>query len=209
MNINKEYKRKEEDSMSFIGMKICNNGIVAFGDSKSSKYINGCLTCDKERGEIQKIFKHDNFIISTWGINEIIVNNNKVDWIEDVMNLILSSCKDKEDFLEQFKNYLFDSKNIQEFHFLIGYKDTHYQIIEYKVNAFYVLPISYEHYNGSKYAGDVDYMKKYNQLRYKDKIDSLEFSLYIKKEIERMIEDFEEKLDYNPVGLPVNVEIFQ
>lgn len=33
MNINKECKRKKEDSMSFIGMKICNNGIVAFGDS--------------------------------------------------------------------------------------------------------------------------------------------------------------------------------
>ena len=50
-------ERKDVINMSFVGMKICNDGIVAFGDSKSTKFLHGNPIQEVGRGNIQKVFK--------------------------------------------------------------------------------------------------------------------------------------------------------
>lgn len=47
---------EDMDGMSFVGMILCEDGIVAFGDSKSSKDAKlGTLRYDEERGNVKKI----------------------------------------------------------------------------------------------------------------------------------------------------------
>lgn len=73
---------KEKTNMSFVGIKVCKDGLVAFGDSKSSKYDtfnNLCL--DKGNETVQKVFKTENFLLVTFGTN--IIPGRKEMKIED------------------------------------------------------------------------------------------------------------------------------
>lgn len=50
-NTDKTEKRKSGDNMSFVGMRVCSDGIVAWGDSKSSRedvFGNAFLTKNEE-----------------------------------------------------------------------------------------------------------------------------------------------------------------
>ena len=66
-------ERKDMNDMSLVAMKICDDGIVAFADSKASrKDNNDTLFEDIDRGKIKKVFKNEHFIVVTSGNNEII-----------------------------------------------------------------------------------------------------------------------------------------
>lgn len=202
--------RKDESNMSFVGMAICSDGIVAFGDSKSTKMRNEEYREDFYRGHISKVFKHQSFVLSTWGNNEIIVNNYKIEYIEDVIEMLLIQADNHTSFLELFKQYLLESKCILEYSFLIGYfADNHYHVEEYKVNAFFVMSLNHMHHNDYRIAGDSRYFERFRAIDYPDNINCEQYKELILTELPRIIHSFDDELSYNTVGLPIHTQIFQ
>lgn len=63
-------KEKQEDNqMSYVGMMRGEEGIVAFGDSKGTRY-NQQMEPEEDKNPRKKVFKCNDFIMVTWGTNE-------------------------------------------------------------------------------------------------------------------------------------------
>lgn len=77
-------KRKKENDMSLILMMKNQNGLVAVSDSKST-ISNGM---EEEYGRnVQKIFKGNNYILGTWGVNMLHIDVTVR--IEDVLKSLV------------------------------------------------------------------------------------------------------------------------
>lgn len=114
-------ERKDMNDMSLVAMKICDDGIVAFADSKASrKDNNDTLFEDIDRGKIKKVFKNEHFIVVTSGNNEII-SDKGVQRIEDIMVEIMKSSTTIDEFLNEFQ--LKSKDDNREFNFMFGYKE--------------------------------------------------------------------------------------
>ena len=213
--------RKVADNMSFVGMHITNEGIIAFADSKSSlHYIDGREVEDIQRGPIQKLFKTTNMIIVTHGNNEVFSSENKMN-IEDYMNTILTNEIDLEGFVTRFYKDLRDDRpeyNDGIYHFIVGTKENNRYCI-YKV----VININDDRflkkkefltntiYKGYVVGGNQKYIDIYNLHTFYHDIEINRYCKDIKRMVENLIilEDTMEDYIYNPVGLPVQIEIFQ
>lgn len=131
--------RKDLKNVSLIAMKICQNGIVAFGDSKASrKYDDNSLFEDKERGSIQKVFKHHNFIIATSGNNEVNIDGKNTT-VEQIINELIKTSTSVVDFCNQF--FEISKEDGREYQFMFGYKERGSYILQaFKINNLGIFP---------------------------------------------------------------------
>lgn len=213
--------RKVGDNMSFVGMHITNEGIIAFADSKATlKYKNRANIEDTKRGRIKKIFKNSNFILVTYGNNEIYLNKKIIN-IEDYIDENLKNDTKVLEFIDKFQNNLSTDVLVHNdglYQFIIGTKDDNgnYCIYHFKTDIkkqeeTQSYSISKPIYKGYSVGGNQNYIDIYNIHTFYHNEDISEYSQHIRNVVKNMVqlEDCFHKYEYNPVGLPINVEIFQ
>lgn len=215
------HQRKVGKDMSFVGMHITDEGIIAFADSKSSiLFEDGRQIEDIKRGKIQKVFKNKNFILVTYGNNEIFSAKNKMK-MEDYINEQINKDITYEDFINSFYQDILNDKpeyNDGIYYFIIGTKDKkdRYCIYDVKINVNEEnhtenFPIPKPLYQGFVVGGNEIYMNTYMAQTFYHDISIKQYSSHIKKVVECIIrlENCFNKYRYNSVGVPVNIEIFQ
>lgn len=197
---------RNELIVSFVGMKICSDGIVAITDSKASREKNYQFYEDVKRGRIQKVFKNNNFILITHGYNEIQKDGNII-YIEDWINEHIG-CLTYEEFLIKFCNE--NQQDKKEFHFIVGYKENN----QYCVSSVTVQGdkyiINYKRTDKLFYfGGDNKYINMFSQMNLTLLKDVQSSKEDLETLLTEMIHIFDYYDDYNSVGLPVQIEIFQ
>lgn len=220
MYIGQNVKRVGKD-MSFVGMHITNEGIIAFADSKVSLlFEDGRVVEDIKRGKIQKVFKNNNFILVTHGNNEIFSSKDKMN-IEDYINNKMTDSMTYEDFINNFYKDVLNNKpeyNDGIYYFIIGTKNNNNQYCLYniKINIHEDIntekfPMPQPIYQGFVVGGNQTYINTYQAQSFYHDININEYSSHIKKVVESIIqlENCFNRYKYNSVGLPVNIEIFQ
>ena len=60
----KEKGRREH--MSFVGLTFFKDHIIGYGDTKSSRFVDGAFQDDKKRQRVLKIFKTRDYIVCTY-----------------------------------------------------------------------------------------------------------------------------------------------
>lgn len=203
-------ERKDMNDMSLVAMMVCKDGIVGFGDSKASrKDDNGCLYEDKDCGKIKKIFKNENMIIATSGNNEIIIDKN-ITYIETIINNILLSAKTPSEFSVRF--FEESKEDGRTFQFIIGYinNDGNYAIQCMDIDGKGIYPK--DEITSQRilvFQGDKKYCDILKQMRFEKYSMVQKAKKEIKQLLSHMIIIFDHYNEYNSVGKPVNVEIFQ
>ncbi|MBS7007439.1 hypothetical protein [Anaerostipes sp.] len=113
------------DGMSFVGMILCEDGIVAFGDSKSSKDGKlGTLRYDKERGDVKKVLMESDYIFTTFGDNQFIDEYQRKINLEDWLITEMKKTIDFRHLIFRLQEVLSlnSQNNCKNYHFLIGAK---------------------------------------------------------------------------------------
>lgn len=123
-------KGKVYQDMSLVGIIKINNGIIAFGDSKSTLYdINGSPYWDKDR-ITQKVFVNKCFLLTTYGINTCMISGKMV-YLENVLNeAIKDDYSHEQEFLQNIHNQIKETYikyPDNHYRFIIGRKDIHNQ----------------------------------------------------------------------------------
>lgn len=195
----------DEVNMSFVGIFVCNDGILAFGDTKGTilnKYH------DKKRGEIRKTFQNENFVLITFGNNMI-----KDEKIEDVLSKEIKRQCDLESTMKNIHNRIIGKSNL-EYNF-VCYDKKSKNIVQYNIKDGYMASNTINNYF---YSGHNDYVSFMNILiahnfQYKkDKKENIELLSVqeLKKKINNILTFFiktlDNSLEYNPVGLPLLFE---
>ena len=214
---NKSTVRKVGEHMSFVGMHIMRDGIIAFADSKATlSFKSGRKVEDIQRGPIQKIFKNNQFILVTHGNNEIFSEKNKMN-IEDYINNKMIDNVSYEDFLHDFYQ---DITNCQTdyndglYQFIIGSKNENgkYFLLRCTVQQGEYIKFSSKNFGKSVlYGGEQSFCKMYEIQQFYYDIDIHKYASMLKTFLEKIVEakDPFSEIEYNPVGLPINIEIFQ
>ena len=202
-------EKKGENNMSLVGLFKCGNGIVGFGDYKSTKRLNFFVK-EEENRETKKVFKNNKFIFVTFGFNEILVNNNKTR-LEDYISSNLKEDTNCDEFFNGLANYTSSSNII--YNFLVGKKgeDGFYFIydvkvckgkVEFYVTNGYIVCGGDAKYHNAITSLSIDYTKDVNIIAKK-----------IEKAIKSLIEFYSVEDVYQSVGTNANgdilIEIFQ
>lgn len=105
----KESNGKDENSMSFTGIMLLDDCIMAFGDSKDTR-VDASGNKYEEAGRIiQKVFRYNDCLLVTSGLNEVSFNNSTMR-IEDYINDCISRHIPMHDML----NMLTSSGTLEE-----------------------------------------------------------------------------------------------
>lgn len=209
-NIQEYEKLKEGNQMSFVGIALCEDGIIAFGDSKGSiTDVFGNLKHDKKRGQIQKVFKNKDYVLVTCNANSYYNQKNKYIYLEDFLSLNI-----KFDYLKLLNNLIDEcSSNSINFNnlykFMIGSKDELGFFIQYIDVMNNQIILNKKIRKIDIYTmGNFFYTSLTKQLYFSNpEIKSGEVELPTL--LEEMIKKADNKYGYNPVGLPIQIEIFQ
>lgn len=134
---NNYYKEKKEngENMSFVGMRICKDGIVAWGDSKSSIIDTfGNMSLEKGRGEIRKVFKNNEnkYLIATHEKNTLFYKSfSKTEFMEDWLFDHVDKAKTPYELIDDFAyNLQRDCNSQMLYSFIIGSYDKHGYFIQ-------------------------------------------------------------------------------
>lgn len=203
-------KGKDMRHMSLVAMKICNDGIVAFADSKASrKDENNNIFEDKMRSKIRKVFRNEHFVVVTSGNNEIVTKDG-LTFIESYIIEILPDVTSPQDFAFKFFEKI--EGDGYQYEFIFGYKNfqNKYAVQRYVINNQGIFPSKVQNNEQVLYfQGDKRYCDMLKQMRF-DKYHTIEEA---EKEIKRlfsyMIHLFNHYDAYNSVGLPIHVEVFK
>ena len=208
--------RKDMSNMSFVGILNTSYGLIAFGDSKASKKFNdGHLEEDTKRGKIQKVFKNNRFIVAMHGNNELFSINNKLN-IEEYFTQFLSPDISYMDFFNLLYMKLSINKpeyNNGVYNFIVGAKDSNnkYYIRNITININKSEPEQSDkiYTKGYNIGGDERYVELFEHIPTYHDIPLNNYANIIKKQLEKIVEIFDEDPHYNSVGLPIQIEVFQ
>lgn len=213
-----ETKKKGNDDMSFVGIIVLNDGLIAFGDSKSSlRDMNGKLYEDKDR-RVQKIFWYGRKMLVTHGINQIKLHDDRMYNLEYYIN----DCIEKEISLDDMLEGIHESCSVMRdgciYQFMTGEINHGRKITE-------DIRVAKENITCNRivhYEKDNPYCLYSNAYPYKEGIDRLmekfrsnglytidEVKDRFKNWLEARIKAEEMESEYTSVGLPVNIEILR
>lgn len=212
-NTDKEEKRESGENMSFVGIRICKDGFVAWGDSKGTIQDKfGNMYLDKDRGDIRKVFKNKKgkYLIATFGNNALPSDwVNKVEHMEDWLTHNVNKCENPYGLLDDFSNYIWRVlANKMEYNFFICHKDKHgYYIQEARVMSNGIF-LSRKLYGEGCYLRNniQSYANSYDIQSFFSELSCSEFIEKFNKWFLKIIEENNENCVYNPVGGPIRFE---
>lgn len=106
---NKSKERQEDASMSFTGVMLLDDCIMAFGDSKGTRVDASGNKYEETGRTVQKVFRYDECLLVTSGLNEVSFNDSTMR-IEDYINDCISRHIPMHDML----NVLTSSGTLEE-----------------------------------------------------------------------------------------------
>lgn len=212
-NTNKEGTRESGENMSFVGMRICKDGIVAWGDSKGTIQDEfGNMYLDKNREDIRKVFKNkkEKYLIATFGNNTLPSDwVNKVEHMEDWLTHNVNKCENPYILLDDFSNYIWHVlENKMEYNFFICHKDKRgYYIQEATVMSNGIF-LNRKIYGGGNYLiNNIQvYASSYNSQSFFSELSCSEFIEKFNNWLLSEIEVNNKNCIYNPVGGPIRFE---
>lgn len=199
---NKENNNVEDNQMSFVGLQLNQKErkVIAFADSKGSRIDEkGNYFFDEKRGNVNKIFKTEEFIAVTFGGNEFQNINGHIFPIEQLVEKYAN--EGIGNVLEHIQDYYGDDDKTPHIFFLYARKGSNYcEQAEISAKGISLTKVQIVQRN-TFIGGDTFY----NNL-FKEHVSLNDCSTdEIKEKIETVIE-FKDKLDsYNSVGKPVQV----
>ncbi len=106
---NKDKESQEEKSMSFAGVMLLDDCIMAFGDSKGTQVDASGNKYEETGRAVQKVFRYDDCLLVTSGLNEVSFNDSTMR-IEDYIN----DCISRHIPLHDMLNMLTSSWTLEE-----------------------------------------------------------------------------------------------
>ena len=207
-------KERNEKQMSYVGLMKSKNGIVAFGDSRSSENKNGTLYIVDDN--TKKVFQHSKFIFVAFDSN-IYVEDKKQYPLSRLLDELIRDYPnvDCHLFFQKVKDILnnetFSYYN-NVYRFIIGTKEMDKMgREEYVIYSLFITKDGVHYENLIK---DISFLTSASKLRPYDygtpTNESIEVMEYKAKHlVEHVISLGNSLLDYNPVGGEVQIESFQ
>ena len=106
---NKNKERQEDELMSFTGVMLLDDCIMAFGDSKGTRVDASGNKYEETGRVVQKVFRYDECLLVTSGLNEVSFNDSTMR-IEDYIN----DCISRHIPLHDMLNMLTSSGTLEE-----------------------------------------------------------------------------------------------
>ena len=150
-----EKKTKGDYSMSLVGIMKNKNGMVAFGDEKSS-FMVGSIPYTAKPAKVQKVFQGKDFLFVAHGPNQIPGRPNLN--LEDIIKEVgPENYSDYKEFFQRLWERISETNALHyvTYHFIVGYPDRY--IFEGKRNGNYGI----SNCNFDKY--QVNYTNSYYQ----------------------------------------------
>lgn len=202
--------KKEDIKMSFVGVYVCDDGLVAFGDSKSSKQTLLGSFMSNEDNNVKKVFKGHDFLAVTYGLNEILEAPHVIARLEKVIEPMIKQAYDYKDFLFLLHNHLQEVNESDKYTFIFGVKDKKgYQVVRYAVSN-----MSIEYMGGPNWRLTCDGVPFYTNRKENiecaitsNKVDVVKQALPIA--IKKLITEADTFDIYNPVGGEIQIETLQ
>ncbi|MFR1888344.1 MAG: hypothetical protein ACLSX0_01070 [Anaerostipes caccae] len=203
---------EDMDGMSFVGMILCEDGIVAFGDSKSSKDVKlGLLRHDEERGDVKKVLMESAYILTTFGDNQFLDEYERKINLEDWLKSEMKRTMDYRHLVFRLQEVLsFNHQNdCKNYHFLIGAKDQYGYFVQPVLIANHTVTYRAMCRCVGVYSGGVAfYYEKEHRLM--PSIYETSFAVKgLSEKIQALIDEADQFGVYNPVGGLIQVKVFQ
>ena len=203
---------KKEKTMSFVGI-ICNqHGMVAFGDTKLT-YADGrnqeyAAVNNEKIIEVQKVFRSNNLLITSFGLATIGGHFHKRRNVEDAVNEIIENNPDItiNDFPSEFQKKITGNGT---YRFIFGYRDdkpmemtdSGYEIVEYEISKHRKESIATIH--GGLITNNSPVNNEYICVNENAGIPQLaENAVALENAVYLLYENF---MAYNPVGGHINI----
>lgn len=192
---------QEDNYMSFVGMVICEDGVLTFGDTRSSKKDElGNFVFEKGR-EAKKVFSGNDFLLCTWGTNQYHDFYGRMIPIENLISKLVETAIDPIDFLDAFANQVSQNPEDRqmEYCFCIGAKDSYGWYVRpcfVQNGRIGLLPKRRDHYAvyGNRFFT--------NNFRLTEKLTIHEEMTVLQQEIQCLMDKAERIGTYNPVSFP-------
>lgn len=219
-------ERKDDCNMSFVGMIELDDGILAFGDSKGTRVFSDSTRVQEKGRIVQKVFRYGDELLVTHGLNEVSFGGGIIrmeDYINECMyqGIPLSQTLYKltestilEGIEKENEGKPDDERQRAEYHFMTGRLDNKYIDIRLltvtRENVFTVLKkknrrevFSLADVFKDDFESFVDYLEENGCTT----IDTFcpRFQEWMEKETAKA----DEMLDYNSVGLPIQIEFLK
>lgn len=124
-------RERIENIMSFTGVITCSDGIVAFGDSRSTQYICGQPVLQNDN--TRKVFNVHRFVMTASGNNTVIINKKHEIKMEDYISQHINEFSTPIEFIDMFsREYMPINAN---YYFCFGEKKgSHYSICAFEIS---------------------------------------------------------------------------
>ena len=180
------------------------DSIIGYGDTKSSRFVDGAFQDDKKRQRVLKIFKTRDYIVCTYDTNSFktVGEDSKEIFIEDWLKENMNEVTYPEDLFKRFHDYLMKHENLlalnEYVRFFAGYIEMGQRVyvkaainkMELSIKRQYVVEPFPVYGGANEY---VEYFNKNPMLLMSNEQD-------IKENIKQAVNKFDEELPYNPVG---------
>lgn len=198
--------------MSFVGIIRCVDGLVAFGDTKSSMQ-SPLGTWYEETGRVaRKVFGSRCFLLTAFGNNRIKHRNHTDVYLEDFLATFIEDEMNIQEFLFTFMEYLKTVQETRPYEFIVGYWDSASAV--YKLRYVKVTGVTLEIPNDTTenilcggcrwyYSKSMDILARIGHLtvaNVEQKIPTI---------IRDMVCEAEKLPGYNPVNGDINTVVFQ
>lgn len=230
MDLRDRRNERNDDDMSFVGMMILDDGVLAFGDTKGTrKFADGSMRCEEGR-IVQKVFMYDGILLMTHGLNEVSFGNGVIR-IEDYINDCMSRKVNIYDMMENLRKSVIlkqieeenkkktreEDKTPAQYWFtyskdgasLESFVVSRKKIISASImtkeenidNIPYITSRNPDYENSFR-----DFVDKLNSCGCR-KIDNVKPRL--QEWLETRIQEMDKKLEYHSVGLPLQIEFLK
>lgn len=218
----KEYKKFIQkgirQDMSFVGIIVLENALLAFGDSRST-LVDGIGNRKIEEGRnVQKVFRindDETCVFVTHGINKIKTKNKNIVNLEDFLNQSIENNKTMTEIIEGLtcnfeKNRKYYGDN--SLYLTIGGKDDEGIFIRNIEISFNGVFFSHKERRGYSISS-IDVYTPWFKGKFSNEMMMMKNPEGIKKMIEEELESeirrCDEEYFVNPVGLPLQFEIIK
>lgn len=200
-------REREKEQMSFTGVVVCTDGIVAFGDSRST-LRDEFGTPRKLNDTTRKVFRINDFIMTASGRNTIYVNGQDTT-MEAFITENAERFRTPYDFIDMFSRTVSPANGTYYFSFGIR-NNNETGIIAFDIMDGRITYMPKRTNIGAAFYDTIPvYTKSFESNVHLTDMTTEEASTVIEDWMKHEIQYVDKHYDYNYVGLPLQIEILK
>lgn len=204
---NNEEKNKEDTNMSFVGVQLTQYGILAFGDTKSTRISPLGNFKEEEGRNVQKVFVGEKYILTAYGTNQFSLQEKEIVKVYNLENYLAERIEGNS-YLDMFSNLTETicsyKENLQfEYGFLVGGIDSlgvFLQHLSIRGGELHVAPK--ERGLRCRTGGNTFFQKAFYPVQYKSQEEDVNA---LSEELQSLMQNADRFGEYNPVGYPIDI----